>query len=157
MRFGLALSMAALVAACSGEKAAPEPSETADAAVAASEAPQPAPSATEGDAAQAKEIPAALHGRWGLVPADCTTTRGDDKGLLTVSANSLRHYESVGKLRGAGSATATSFSGTFDYTGEGMNWTREVTLFLRDDGKSLDFRDSGADAPSSNRTYKRCD
>lgn len=157
MRFSIALSLAALVAACSGEEAAPLPSETAETTQAAPEPSPPAPTATQSDAASAKEIPAALHGRWGLVPADCTTTRGDDKGLLTVSANSLRHYESVGKLRGAGGSTATSFSGTFDYTGEGMNWTREVTLSIRDDGKSLDFRDSGADAPSSNRTYKRCD
>ena len=31
-------------------------------------------------------IPAAFHGRWGMVPADCTSTRGDNKGLITVDA-----------------------------------------------------------------------
>src|SRR5688572_30753552 len=33
----------------------------------------------------ASTIPASLHGRWGLTPADCTSTRGDAKGLLIVS------------------------------------------------------------------------
>src|SRR6476659_3156800 len=32
--------------------------------------------------AAAAAIPAALHGRWGLTPGDCTSTRGDAKGLL---------------------------------------------------------------------------
>src|SRR5688500_4994135 len=29
-------------------------------------------------------IPAAFHGRWGMVPADCTSTKGDAKGLITI-------------------------------------------------------------------------
>ena len=29
-------------------------------------------------------IPAALRGRWGMTPADCTSTRGDAKGLLEI-------------------------------------------------------------------------
>ena len=50
------------------------------------------------DAATA--IPASLHGRWGLTPADCTSTRGDAKGLLIVSADGLKFYESLGKPAG---------------------------------------------------------
>src|SRR5215210_8614734 len=44
------------------------------------------------DAASA--IPASLHGRWGLTPADCTSTRGDAKGLLIVGPDEIRFYES---------------------------------------------------------------
>lgn len=156
MRFRIELSLIGLLAACSGETTAPEPTGTGDTTLAASLAPEPAPATTEHNAAVAGQIPVALQGRWGLVPGDCTTTRGDDKGLLTVSASDLRHYESVGKLRSVSSATANSVSGTFDYTGEGMNWTREVTLSAQNDGRSLNFRDTGSDGPPGNRTYTRC-
>ena len=47
----------------------------------------------------ATAIPASLHGRWGLTPADCTSTRGDAKGLLIVSADGLKFYESLGQAR----------------------------------------------------------
>src|SRR4051812_2684079 len=40
----------------------------------------PAAPADSGTPAQT-EIPTAIRGRWGLVPADCTSTRGDAKGL----------------------------------------------------------------------------
>ncbi len=156
MRFRIALSLIGLLAACSGETAAPEPTGTGATTPATSLATEPAPVATGPNAAPTNQIPVALQGRWGLVPGDCTTTRGDDKGLLTVSASNLRHYESVGKLRGVSRATANSISGTFDYTGEGMNWTREVTLSAQNDGKSLDFRDTGSDGPPGHRTYTRC-
>ncbi len=46
------------------------------------------------------KIPASLHGRWGMTPADCTSTRGDAKGLLIVSADGLKFYESVAKPAG---------------------------------------------------------
>ena len=44
----------------------------------------PAPSAA---------IPAALQGRWGLTPGDCTSTLGDAKGLLIVNSTELRFYK----------------------------------------------------------------
>ncbi len=43
-------------------------------------------------------IPAAFHGRWGMVPADCTSTKGDAKGLIIVDGTSIKFFESVGKL-----------------------------------------------------------
>ena len=60
--------------------------------------PPAADNATANDAATANVIPAAFHGRWGMVPADCTSTRGDDKGLITVDANSIKFYESRATL-----------------------------------------------------------
>ena len=158
MRIRSALVLVGLIAACSDQTATPAPTGTDNVTQAPSRALPPSPSAeaTESNTAEAKEIPVALHGRWGLVPADCTTTRGDEKGLLTVSASDLRHYESVGKLRNVATATDTSFSGTFAYSGEGMKWTRDVTMSIQADGKNLAFRDSGADAPPSSRIYTRC-
>ena len=47
--------------------------------------------------AAAGKIPAALHGRWGLTPGDCTKTRGDAKGLLVVSGDNLQFYEARAK------------------------------------------------------------
>src|SRR4051794_12959918 len=39
-------------------------------------------------------IPAALQGRWGLAPNDCTSTKGDAKGLLIVGPADVKFYES---------------------------------------------------------------
>ena len=77
-------------------------------------------------------IPAAFQGRWGLVPADCTSTRGDAKGLLTISGDMLVFYESRAMLTRAASSGPERFSGAFAFTGEGQNWARNVTLELRD-------------------------
>ena len=38
-------------------------------------------------------IPAAIRGRWGLTPADCTSTRGDAKGLLEIGPDTLKCSE----------------------------------------------------------------
>src|SRR5215218_8148614 len=81
------------------------------------------------DAASA--IPAFLHGRWGLTPADCTSTRGDAKGLLVVSADQMKFYESVGKPAGALEISPDSASGDFAFTGEGMTWKKYQVLELQ--------------------------
>lgn len=146
----LALMLAGLLAACSDEAKVPQPSETAADAV----APEATPTAQA--SAAVTSIPMALQGRWGLVPADCTSARGDAKGLMIVGPTDLRFYESVGKLRSGVSSGANSLRGTFDYMGEGMEWSRDVVLSAAPDGQSLDFQDSGADAPPSRRTYLRC-
>ena len=148
----LALSLAGLLAACSDKASVPQPSESANAAL----PPAPAPVASASQSAAAISIPAALQGRWALVPADCTSTRGDAKGLLIIGPAELRFYESVGKLRRAASSDRNSLRGTFDYTGEGMEWSREVSLSAAADGQSLQFADSGDDSPPSRRTYQRC-
>src|SRR5262245_39146835 len=43
-------------------------------------------------------IPAAFQGRWGMVPADCTSTAGDAKGLIIVDEDSIEFFESQGTL-----------------------------------------------------------
>lgn len=126
----------------------PAPPETAPGNIAA-----PSPTAAP-DAGT--DIPVALHGRWGLVPADCTSTRGDNKGLLTINGTTLRFYESVGTLgkvaeRGAGRIVAD-----FAMTGEGQEWTRRMTLDTGDDGKTLVRREQGADAMPDALRYQKC-
>src|ERR671912_3002240 len=34
-------------------------------------------------------IPTQYHGRWGMVPADCTSTRGDAKGLIDIGGGTI--------------------------------------------------------------------
>jgi hypothetical protein len=89
---------------------------------------------TSGDSASASEraFPAALQGRWGLTPADCTSTRGDAKGLLVVGSDGLRFFESRARPARNVKQTADSLSGDFDFEGEGQKWTKFETLEVRD-------------------------
>ena len=77
------------------------------------------------------KIPASLQGRWGMTPADCSSTRGDAKGLLIVSADGLKFYESVAKPAGELKTSGTSASGDFAFTGEGMTWKRYEALEIQ--------------------------
>ena len=99
----------------------------------------------------ATAIPASLHGRWGLTPADCTSTRGDAKGLLIVSADGLKFYESLGKPAGTLKTSPDSASGDFAFTGEGMTWKKYEALELQDN-KLVRTESS----PMTSFTYARC-
>ena len=96
-------------------------------------------------------IPAAYHGRWGMVPGDCTSTRGDNKGLITIGDKTVKFYESLATLKEQRPAAATSFSGLFHFTGEGQTSDR-VMNFTRDREK-LTRRESD---PDSSFNYTRC-
>jgi len=106
----------------------------------------PAPVATEGGVAA---IPAQYHGRWGMVAADCTSTRGDAKGLITIGGPTIKFYEAVATLKEQRPAIATSFSGLFAFTGEGQNWEKVMTFTLT--GDTLKRAEE-----SGTFTYKRC-
>jgi hypothetical protein len=106
------------------------------------------------DATTAAAIPAAMHGRWGLVPADCTTTMGDDKGLMTVEAQTLRFYESRATLEEVLQSSANSLRGQFAFTGEGMEWQREMSLELA--GDTLTRREYGEEASTEPLRYTKC-
>jgi len=94
-------------------------------------------------------IPAQYRGRWGLVAADCTSTRGDAKGLITIADKTIRFYESTATLREQRPAIATSFAGFYGFTGEGQTWEKVVTLTRTGDTlKRAD--DEGSD------NYTRC-
>jgi len=129
----------------SGTHSSPAPSPTG------SETATPAPSPTEPDG---NTIPVALQGRWGIVPADCSSTRVDAKGLLTIGATTLKFYESVGRLGAIKERSDRSIRADYAFTGEGMNWTRDVALSV--DGTKLTRLDRGGDEPGGPFTYTKC-
>ena len=121
-----------------------------------SAAPEVAPSSA-GRADQAdKSIPSALRGRWGLVVADCTSHRGDAKGLVTIDAETIKFYESVAKIAKIGQRSDTALRATYAFSGEGMEWKRDMTLALQPGGKVLIKQEFGEDAPPGPYKYARC-
>lgn len=110
---------------------------------------QPSPSPASG--ATAVVIPAALQGRWGLSPADCTSSRGDAKGLLLVNGSELRFYESRAVPSPGVQTDRNSVTGTFQFTGEGQSWTKFETLERKND--TLVRTESN---PAASYTYAKC-
>ncbi len=94
-------------------------------------------------------IPAQYQGRWGMVPADCTSTRGDAKGLITIGDTRIRFYESTATLTEQRPAIATSFSGLFALRGEGQAWEKVMT-FTRTGDRLTRAEDEGT------YSYRRC-
>lgn len=107
------------------------------------------PTASAGGGPAAK-IPAFLHGRWGMTPADCAA-RANAQGLLVVDANELRFYESRAVPVGDIGGSPDSFTGDFTFTGEGQTWTSYETLQLQ--GKRLVRTTS---SPMASYTYAKC-
>jgi hypothetical protein len=91
-----------------------------------------------------------------MVPADCTSTRGDAKGLLTIAPTGLKFYESIGELVTIKASSNNSIRGDFVFSGEGMTWTREETLSVA--GNKLTRTERGGEEPGSGGpfTYTRC-
>ena len=101
-------------------------------------------------------IPAAFRGRWGLTPADCTSTRGDAKGLLTIGDARLTFYESKGTPVRPMGATATSFDARYSFIGEGQTWKRTERLKLVNDRLQRRTDAEPGQEPPVNLTYQRC-
>ena len=106
---------------------------------------QPSPPVTP----ESMMIPGQYRGRWGMVPADCEQGRSDAKGLLTIGEKTLVFYESTGTLKEQRPAIATSFSGLFDFTGEGQKWSKVIT-FTRTGDTLKRAEEAGT------FTYRRC-
>ena len=96
-------------------------------------------------------IPPALQGRWGLTPADCTTSLGDAKGLLVINGEELRFYESRAVPADGAHTDVDSISGNFAFTGEGQSWTRYEALKL--DKQRLTRTETN---PSASFSYAKC-
>ncbi len=153
--------LGALMACDASDPVADEAATTA--AVPAPAPAEPAPDPLAGPPAGAKPagssilpstavaIPATLHGRWGLSPGDCTSTRGDAKGLLIVAADGLKFYESRAVPTSRVTTAPDSISGDFAFTGEGQSWTRFEALERRRDGLVRTERN-----PDSSFTYAKC-
>jgi hypothetical protein len=115
-------------------------------------APPASENGTSGEpAAIAAPIPATLQGRWGLTPGDCTSTRGDAKGLLIVEPDRLRFYESRALPSPGVQVEADSISGNFAFMGEGQEWTRYESLERQGDKLVRTERE-----PVATFTYVRC-
>lgn len=115
-------------------------------------APESAPASSAAPPATAgATIPAALHGRWGLTPEDCTSTRGDAKGLLVLGPSDIRFYESRAVPAADARPGKDSITGNFTFTGEGQTWTNFQALELR--GQELVRTESN---PVASFTYARC-
>jgi hypothetical protein len=162
MRPTLFLPMAALAALAACNSGEPEPAAPAESGIAAASAPTATPVATPTTSALTKDqfedmdLPVALHGRWGMGTADCDPTRDDAKGLMVVGPRRLEFYESVGTLDDLDEFEPTRIRGDFDFTGEGMEWDRSVTLELQDNGSTLIRRESGSDAEPGPYRYTKC-
>jgi hypothetical protein len=96
-------------------------------------------------------IPAALQGRWGLSPADCTSALGDAKGLLVVNATELRFYESRAVPTSDVQASDLSMNGDFHFTGEGQTWTKYEAL-----QRNRDRLRRTETNPAASYTYAKC-
>jgi hypothetical protein len=97
------------------------------------------------------KIPVRLQGRWGLTPADCTSTRGDTKGLLVVAPDQLSFYESRAIPTADVNTDAGSISGHFNFTGEGQNWSKFEAL--KRTGDKLTRTETN---PAASYTYAKC-
>ena len=106
-------------------------------------------------AAQAGLIPARFRGDWGMNAADCEGGAAA-KGLLEVREDTLTFYESVGTLGDSATVGPDSVQGLFAFEGEGMEWTREMRLEMREDGDVLVRRELGEGAMSGEFEYRRC-
>ena len=96
-------------------------------------------------------IPPALQGRWGLTPADCTTSLGDAKGLLVINSTELRFYESRAVPSQNVQTSGSTMNGDFNFTGEGQTWTKFESL--RRNGHNLMRTESD---PTASYTYAKC-
>jgi hypothetical protein len=149
--------MATIVACAKRDPVADEANNTAglpvlNAPQASADGSPPAGATAGGEApAATAAIPAALHGRWGLTPRDCTSSLGDAKGLLIVNGNELRFYESRAVPAGDAQADSNSISGTFNFTGEGQSWTKFQSLQLQKD--DLVRTETN---PTASFTYAKC-
>lgn len=97
----------------------------------------PEPASEEAAVAADGKMPPAFQGRWGLVPADCTSTRGDNKGLMTVETDRLTFYESRATIAKLVLVSPTELKATLDFSGEGQTWQQETPLVLEDNGNAL--------------------
>lgn len=125
------------------DDAVPDATGAAPESARASSGAAPAPAAAS--------IPAVLHGRWGLSPEDCTSTRGDAKGLLIVGPSDMKFYESRAVPGSDARPGRDSITGDFTFTGEGQTWTSFQALELR--GQELVRTESN---PVASFTYARC-
>jgi hypothetical protein len=104
-----------------------------------------------------KTIPSQFRGRWGLTAADCTSTRGDNKGLLVIGDQGLTFYEARGTLdRTIAAPAADRFEGSFRFSGEGMTWVRVERFEVELDSLRRRTDQTPGGEPPVDLRYTRC-
>jgi hypothetical protein len=86
-------------------------------------------------------------------PADCTSTKGDAKGLITIGDKTIKFFESKGTLTKVVLNAPENFTGTFAFTGEGQSWTNSQNLKLTNSSNTLIRSETDVDQSYS---YQRC-
>lgn len=106
----------------------------------------------EAAGAAGEPIPASLHGRWALTPADCRRPVGGTEGAVLVTSKELRFYESIARPVANIETTADSISADFAFTGDGTRWTRHQALQVQEGNKLVRTQSR----PAASFTYARC-
>lgn len=155
----ISLILALAVAACGGQGPVDEQAgniaglpDIASRSPSASGEPHMTTTASKAATPTGASIPVALQGRWGLTPADCTSARGDAKGLLVAAADHLQFYESNAVPVSAINSDAASIQGNFAFTGEGQKWTRYEAIKA---GRNRLMRTEIN--PAASFSYAKCD
>lgn len=156
----LCLAAILALAACSSEAPTPTPSEGAETYAppppAANESAVATPTAVPSGPAVAAAFPAVMLGRWGMVPGDCTSQMGDNKGMITVTAREIRFYESVARIDKVKDSSENRIRASLSYDGEGMQWSRDAQFEFKPGAGQLVLQEYGEDAVPGPRTYTRC-
>jgi hypothetical protein len=144
-----ALSMSLVLVACQGRDPVADEANAVPEVPAVNNAVPPAP-VNAADRTPGP-IPVAIRGRWGMTPADCTSTRGDAKGLLEIGPDSLKFYESRAVPGTSIETEEDGISGNWNFTGEGQKWSKYVSFKL--EGKVLTRNERN---PVASYNYARC-
>ena len=80
--------------------------------------------------ALAYQIPTSFVGRWGMTPADCDPDGSAVKGLMTITDDSLKFWESKGNVQQIARRSPYDITLTLAMTGEGQSWTSTTRLVL---------------------------
>jgi hypothetical protein len=117
--------------------------------------PNPAPSTTPTAVAagMARTFPVAFRGRWGMNINDCDPKRDDNKGLLTITADAIRFYESRATIARLSVSSPTRISADLSFSGEGQTWQSRSVFELSDGGKTLARAE---EEPSVSYVYAKC-
>lgn len=101
-------------------------------------------------AGTASTIPAAFRGRWAGDAASCSGPR--DEMALTITGDTLRFYESEGRVEAVDIASPRDATVEADFTGEGESWRDTRRLALSENGDTLTITIAGTSS-----TRVRCD
>jgi len=116
--------------------------------------PLPEPSASP---VAATEFPQAFRGRWAMGANECDPANAAiAKGLMTVEAAKVSHYESRATPKAIEIASPVKLTAELAFTGEGQKWTRRATWTLTDDGRTLLAETDDPEPPMRSLQYQRC-